>query len=69
MIHISGSSIADLFYLAYTLQNYLFIMDLDILQKHQEYVYDISQPTWNAFKATSDFIVICMTIDRYRCVF
>ena len=66
MIHISGLSIADLFYLAYTLQNYFFIMDLDILQKHQGYVYDISQPTWNAFKATSDFIVICMTIDRYR---
>ena len=45
-------------------------MDLEIVQSYKEYMYDISQPTWNAFKAASDFIVICMTIDRYRyCTF
>ena len=41
-------------------------MDLNIVNSKEEYMNDIAQPTWNAFKATSDFIVICMTIDRYR---
>ena len=67
-IFICGLALADLCYLAFNLQNCYFGSSWDRLDDHREYVIGIMQPFWNGFKAASDYIVICMTIDRNRIV-
>ena len=61
-----GLALADLGYLAFTIQDLYFTFSLDFKCDHSFYVKQIMIPICNSFKSTSDFIVICMTIDRCR---
>ena len=60
-----GLVFADLGYLACFVQYLYFESSLKSKCDHLYFVHQILFPTWNAFKATSDFIVICMTINRF----
>ncbi len=69
-IFLCGLAIADLGYLIFNLQACYYLSDTTRWEDDDNfsYVRRVMQPTWNAFKATSDFIVISMTIDRYRVI-
>lgn len=69
--YIRGLALADLGYLLFNLQAcYFCAHDLNSNEYESWYVYifSIMQPSWNAFKSASDFIVVCMTVDRYRVI-
>ena len=60
-----GLALADLGYLAFTFTFYIYFSSSMELQCDHLYIRDqIIIPICNSFKATSDFIVICMTINR-----
>ena len=59
-----GLVFADLGYLTCFILYLYFEASLESKCDHLYFVHQILFPTWNAFKATSDFIVICMTINR-----
>ena len=59
--YIQGLAWADLAYLAFNLQSCYFGSKPELIEEYRGYLFNVLQPTWNAFKATSDFIVICMT--------
>jgi hypothetical protein len=67
-VFICGLALADICYLAFNLQACYIGSSNDIVENESlsVYIYQIQQPTWNALKATSDFIVILMTLDRCR---
>ena len=69
-IYIQYLAITDLFYLMFNIQYCIYSGHGNKEFRENEvftsYMMSFQQPTWNAFKATSDYIVICMTIDRYR---
>ena len=66
--YLCGLAFTDLGYLAFNLQTCIFGSSDDVLLEKNKYILRFQQPTWNALKATSDFIVICMTIDRCRMI-
>ena len=67
---ICSLALADLGYLAFWLQACYFLSDRDLWDNkdNYNYIWQVIFPMWNAFKALSDFIVICMTIDRCRVI-
>ncbi|XP_023341397.1 probable G-protein coupled receptor B0563.6 [Eurytemora carolleeae] len=68
-MYMKGLAVADIGYLLMALQMCIFqatLGDMITSEALGIYQYQILGPLWNAFLATSDFIVVCMTIDRYR---
>ena len=60
-----GLALADLGYLAFTFTFYIYFSSTMELQCDHMYYRDrIIIPICNSFKASSDFIVICMTVNR-----
>ena len=65
-IFLCGLALADLGYMIFSLIVFYFDSSLE-RQCHNLYYRDqIIIPICNSFKSTSDFIVICMTINRCR---
>ncbi len=65
-IFIRGLALADLAYLAFSLLSFYFGSSLKIYNDNRDFVVNFEQPAWNSLKATSDIIVIFMTVDRCR---
>lgn len=63
-----GLACSDLFYLTFNLQACYFMASVERLEDYSSYLVYVQSPTWNAFKATSDLIVILMTIDRCKMI-
>ena len=61
-----GLALADIGYLTFNLQNLYFNFSLEIKCNHLSYMKQVLVPLCNTFKSTSDYIVICMTINRCR---
>lgn len=64
--YLTSLAFADICYLIFDGMNYYLTATEEIQEQGQYLRNFIIIPTTNAFKAISDFIVILMTVDRYR---
>ena len=62
--YLCGLALADLGYMAFSLTAFYFDSSFEIRCKNKYYRDQIIIPICNSFKSTSDYIVICMTINR-----
>ena len=61
-----GLALADLGYMFFSLKVFYFDSSLEIQCENLYHRDQVIIPICNSFKSTSDFIVICMTINRCR---
>ena len=66
--YIAALSISDLGYLVFTAQNCYYSVVEGADSEAKEYIYRAMVPAWNTFKCISDYIVICMTYNRFSIV-
>ena len=62
--YLCGLALADLGYMALSLTAFFLDSSFEIRCENKYYRDQIIIPICNSFKSTSDYIVICMTINR-----